>query len=960
MLAPARRAARASAELVADLLERLDRLLLHRRADLVLRELGAHEERRQPLDGARFRPRARAGCVRRTPAGASAGRRGRPCAASVRSSRAYAAITARAGPSPTEGRRASRRARRARTTASPPSSPRWRRRRAIRHVPADARPRRSGRRRSASAPVANWARTRSSAAAFSPPIAPSSADRRQASEVAGRDRGGWPDQTTPRKEHEEDDRDEQARAAAPRATPAGDLRCEVPAEDEECDHRHRADDDRDEDEAGDHVQQPDPPGAAPRRSRAACRRWRRLPRRRAGRSGPPSASAARFPRLPPELTSIVDETSAARRTFAPSGGDGDRQRHAGQFLRRRRAPRTRTPRSRRRGRCSPDGAAIVDVGGESTRPGAEPVDANEELRRVVPVLEGLAGLPVSIDTAKAEVARRALELGAELVNDVTALRGDPELAGVVADAGAYVCLMHMQGEPRTMQAAPRYDDVVVRGDGVPRGAARLRGRGGHPRGAHLPRPRDRLRQDARPEPRARPRGSTRSSALGRPVLVGLSRKSTIGKALGDPEATVGSVDGSVGAAVAAFDRGASIFRVHDVRPARGGARSGRRRRSSACSGFAIDASRDRAAPAIELLDRVARLPRRPRRGAARGPALPGRRLARAGRRRAAASDRIEDAVDYRDVVAVVREVSERRAYRLLEALAAAIADALLERLPVARVRVRVRKPDVVLELPVEHAAVRSSGGRLLVDTVSAVRGFRRRAARARLRGRPSAHAERSSRRLARRPCRCSRRPRGAPRPTPWSTLIVDGPQTERSTSALSARGDDELATGRQKTRYTSRGSSIASRRAARSRAALVCVVSGRTPRLVVAARLDDVDVVVRLERVARRARAWRARRQRSASRSRSAGHGRAVPTSRGRAAHHLEQLACRARARTVQTQAAAPETSGAAKLVPVLALPAAARVAGDGMPAPGCREVDVARAAGERRRPVRRGSSRRP
>ena len=84
-----------------------------------------------------------------------------------------------------------------------------------------------------------------------------------------------------------------------------------------------------------------------------------------------------------------------------------------------------------------EGAAIVDVGGESTRPGADGVPLDEELRRVVPVLEALAGQPVSIDTSKAEVARRALELGAELVNDVTALRGDPELAGVVAEAGAY-------------------------------------------------------------------------------------------------------------------------------------------------------------------------------------------------------------------------------------------------------------------------------------------------------------------------------------------------------------------------------------------------------------------------------------------------------------------------------------------------------------------------------------------
>src|SRR5437762_11018035 len=90
-----------------------------------------------------------------------------------------------------------------------------------------------------------------------------------------------------------------------------------------------------------------------------------------------------------------------------------------------------------------DGAAIVDVGGESTRPGSEGVSLDEELRRVVPVLEALQGGPVSIDTAKAEVARRALALGAELVNDVTALRGDPELASVVAEAGAYCCLAHM-------------------------------------------------------------------------------------------------------------------------------------------------------------------------------------------------------------------------------------------------------------------------------------------------------------------------------------------------------------------------------------------------------------------------------------------------------------------------------------------------------------------------------------
>ncbi len=112
-------------------------------------------------------------------------------------------------------------------------------------------------------------------------------------------------------------------------------------------------------------------------------------------------------------------------------------------------------------RMRDEGAAIVDVGGESTRPGSEGVSLDEELRRVMPVLERLEGdVPVSIDTSKAEVARRAVELGAELVNDVTALRADPELAGVVADSGAYLCLMHMLGEPRTMQLDPVYEDVV--------------------------------------------------------------------------------------------------------------------------------------------------------------------------------------------------------------------------------------------------------------------------------------------------------------------------------------------------------------------------------------------------------------------------------------------------------------------------------------------------------------------
>jgi len=212
-----------------------------------------------------------------------------------------------------------------------------------------------------------------------------------------------------------------------------------------------------------------------------------------------------------------------------------------------------------------EGAAIVDVGGESTRPGSEGVSLEEELRRVLPVLEATAReLPVSIDTAKAEVARRALELGAEMVNDVTALRGDPELAGVVADEGAYLCLMHMRGEPRTMQLDPRYDDVAAEV------AAFLEKRLAAAVAAGLAE--DRICLDPGigfgktvEQNLELVRRLDVLTALGRPVLVGFSRKSTLGRVLGDPTATTGTTAASVGAAVAAFERGATILRVHDVR-----------------------------------------------------------------------------------------------------------------------------------------------------------------------------------------------------------------------------------------------------------------------------------------------------------------------------------------------------------------------------------------------------------
>ena len=207
------------------------------------------------------------------------------------------------------------------------------------------------------------------------------------------------------------------------------------------------------------------------------------------------------------------------------------------------------------------GAAIIDVGGESTRPGSAGVSADEELARVEPVLADLGGTPRSIDTSKAAVARRAIELGVELVNDVTALRGDPELAGVVADAGCYLCLMHMQGEPRTMQIDPTYDDVVsevkrfleerlafaVR-EGVREDLVCLDpGIGFGKTAAHNFELVRRLGELAE---------------LGRPILVGFSRKSSLGALV---NTQTGLAAASVGVAVSAYERGATIIRAHDVR-----------------------------------------------------------------------------------------------------------------------------------------------------------------------------------------------------------------------------------------------------------------------------------------------------------------------------------------------------------------------------------------------------------
>jgi dihydropteroate synthase len=215
-----------------------------------------------------------------------------------------------------------------------------------------------------------------------------------------------------------------------------------------------------------------------------------------------------------------------------------------------------------------EGAAILDVGGESTRPGAEPVAEREELARVLPVLERLAaastGARLSIDTTKPAVARAALDAGAEIVNDVSAFRFAPELAGVTASAGADCVLMHMLGEPRSMQRDPRYEDVVsevkafleqrldfARAEGVPEQRVWLDPGIGF--GKTVSHNLELLRR------------LDEIVAIGRPVVVGTSRKSFLGKlAGGRPEGE--RLPGTIATNVLALERGASVFRVHDVAP----------------------------------------------------------------------------------------------------------------------------------------------------------------------------------------------------------------------------------------------------------------------------------------------------------------------------------------------------------------------------------------------------------
>jgi len=217
-------------------------------------------------------------------------------------------------------------------------------------------------------------------------------------------------------------------------------------------------------------------------------------------------------------------------------------------------------------RLAREGAAVLDVGGESTRPGAEPVPVDEELRRVVPVIEGLASsgaeVALSIDTTKLDVARAALDAGAVMVNDVSALRFDPDLAGLVAERRAGCCLMHMLGEPRTMQREPRYDDVVADvkafleerlafavGEGVSEERVWLDPGIGFGKTVE--------------HNLALLRRLDEIAAIGRPVVIGTSRKSFLGKLAGGRDEGE-RLPGTIATNVLALERGATVFRVHDV------------------------------------------------------------------------------------------------------------------------------------------------------------------------------------------------------------------------------------------------------------------------------------------------------------------------------------------------------------------------------------------------------------
>ncbi len=219
-------------------------------------------------------------------------------------------------------------------------------------------------------------------------------------------------------------------------------------------------------------------------------------------------------------------------------------------------------------RMKHDGADILDVGGESSRPGARSISVQEELDRVIPVIEAIRAaieIPLSVDTTKAEVASEALDAGASIVNDISALRSDPRMAGIIAQRGAYAILMHMKGMPESMQAEPVYDDVVAEilsfleermhyaeAQGVPRAKLMIDpGIGFGKRIEHN---------------LAILRATDAFADLGVPLMIGASRKSFLGHILGLPVEE--RLEATIAVHAVAVARGADVIRVHDVKEGR--------------------------------------------------------------------------------------------------------------------------------------------------------------------------------------------------------------------------------------------------------------------------------------------------------------------------------------------------------------------------------------------------------
>jgi dihydropteroate synthase len=348
------------------------------------------------------------------------------------------------------------------------------------------------------------------------------------------------------------------------------------------------------------------------------------------------------------------------------------------------------------------GAAIIDVGGESTRPGADAVPEEEELRRVVPVIERIrrrSPVPIAVDTSKAAVAREAIAAGATMVNDITAL-GDPEMAGTVAGAGVDLALMHMQGTPRTMQERPHYDDVVAEVSSWLRERVDVAVAAGVDRERICVDPGIGFGKTLEHNLALLVNLPALEAATGAPVLVGVSRKSFLGRILGDAgrDRTAATLAADLDAAA----RGAWMLRVHDPGEHADALRV--RRALLAAEPPAGAFAEGSVELAIDGLVVVAH------HGALAAERELGQRFVVDLRltpesTRAADTDDLRDAVDYGRVALRARELVEGGPYALLERLGDEVARTLLAEFALRRVTVRVAKPSAPIPAAFDAVSV---------------------------------------------------------------------------------------------------------------------------------------------------------------------------------------------------------------------------------------------------------------